>query len=112
LRRAVAFAGESVVDLPDQGNKCSTMRGSQADSESQFGALKRAQMLPLLGCVSLANLLDDLIGPDIEGSDSRSIDVPGWFVRSLCVWFERGNVIQMLVDIEAECEKNVGEVSL
>jgi hypothetical protein len=57
-------------------------------------------------------LLDSLLGPDIEGSDSRSIDVPSWFMHSLCVWFERGNVIQMLVDIEAECEKNVGEVSL
>lgn len=112
MRRGVAFAGENVVDLSDQRNKCSTIRGSQTDSESQSGVLKRAQTLPRLGCVGLENLLDALLGPDIEGSDSRSINVPSWFVHSLGVWFERGNVIQMLVDVEAEYQKNVGEVSL
>ena len=101
-----------MVDLSDKGNKCPAVHGSQIGSESQSGVLKRAQTLPLLGCVGLEKLLDALLGPDIEGSDSRSIDVPSWFVHSFGVWFERGNVIQMLADVEAENQKNVGEVSL
>ena len=112
MRRGVAFAGENVADLPYHENKCSIIRGSQTDSESQSGVLKRPQTLPRLGCVGLENLLDALLGPDIEGSDSDFIDIPSWFAHSLGVWFERGNVIQMLTDVEAEYQKNVGEVSL